>query len=74
MQRPTAPRQLHERRGIFVTGRFNEEKDYTEENLRHEGYHDWDGLYMRDPSTDGQPVAIPKTAARNDIESRLGYT
>jgi acid phosphatase len=32
------------------------------------------GLYMRDPSTDGQPVAIPKTAARNDIESRLGYT
>lgn len=61
---------------FFVTGRYQstDEKNWTEKNLANAGYHDWDGLYLRDPSTRGQPVAISKTAARTDIESRLGYT
>jgi HAD superfamily, subfamily IIIB (Acid phosphatase) len=29
---------------------------------------------LRDPSTLGQPVADFKTAARSDIDGRLGYT
>ncbi|MGD0332737.1 MAG: HAD family acid phosphatase [Xanthobacteraceae bacterium] len=60
---------------FFITGRLQvaKIKEATEQNLEQAGYHDWDGLYLRDPSTLGHPVADYKTAARIDIESRLGY-
>ena len=59
---------------FFVTGRYTDAKDSTEQNLVKAGYHDWDGLYMWDPSTSGQLVAVSKIAARSDIEGRMGYT
>jgi acid phosphatase len=61
---------------FFITGRIQiaKIKEATEKNLEQAGYHDWDGFYLRDPNTLGQPVADFKTAARVDIESRLGYT
>lgn len=61
---------------FFITGRIQigTIKESTEKNLDLAGYHDWDGLYLRDPSTLGQPVSDYKTAARGDIDGRLGYT
>ncbi len=62
---------------FFITGRFQigKAREATEQNLDRAGYHDWDGLYLRDPSTRDQPsVATYKTAARRDIETRLGHT
>jgi acid phosphatase len=60
---------------FFITGRY--EKDgaqaWTEANLTKAGYRGWDGLYMRDPATEGRPVSEHKTGARADIESR-GFT
>ena len=60
---------------FFVTGRTQgaEHQKSTETNLTNAGYRDWDGLYMRDPATHGQPVSEHKTKARIDIESR-GFT
>ena len=61
---------------FFITGRpqIGQVKEATEKNLEQAGYHDWDGLYLRDPNTLSQPVADYKTAARADIDGRLGYT
>jgi acid phosphatase len=60
---------------FFVTGRNQsaEARTWTETNLTNAGYRDWDGLYMRDPATHGQPVSEYKTKARIDIESK-GFT
>jgi acid phosphatase len=58
---------------FFVTGRYKSAKERTERNLSKAGYKDWDGLYLRDPATAGQPVSVHKIAARIDIE-RLGFT
>jgi acid phosphatase len=60
---------------FFVTGRTQsaEHQKSTETNLTNAGYRDWDGLYMRDPATHGQPVSEHKTKARIDIESK-GFT
>jgi acid phosphatase len=60
---------------FFVTGRYQdaEAQKWTEANLTNAKYRDWDGLYMRDPATRGQPVSEHKTKARIDIESR-GFT
>ncbi|HEV7820257.1 MAG TPA: HAD family acid phosphatase [Burkholderiales bacterium] len=60
---------------FFVTGRTQsaEHRKSTETNLTNAGYRDWDGLYMRDPATHGQPVSEHKTKARIDIESK-GFT
>ncbi len=57
---------------FFVTGRRQgaAARGWTERNLRHAGYRDWDGLYMRDG---GKSVAEFKTGARAKIENR-GYT
>jgi hypothetical protein len=56
---------------FFVTGRYQRggAQKWTEQNLTNAGYRDWDGLYMRDPATQGQPVSEHKTKARIDIES-----
>jgi predicted secreted acid phosphatase len=61
---------------FFITGRpqIAKMKEATEKNLEQAGYHDWDGLYLRDPTTLSQPVSDYKTAARADIDGRLGYT
>jgi|SRR5262245_1025958 len=58
---------------FFVTGRYKIAKERTERNLLNAHYNDWDGLYLRDPATAGQPVSFHKIAARIDIE-RLGFT
>ena len=58
---------------FFITGRGTAAQSWTEQNLRNAGYRDWDGLYLRDPSTKGRPVSEHKTKARMDIESR-GFT
>jgi acid phosphatase len=60
---------------FFITGRIQsaEHQKSTETNLTNAGYRDWDGLYMRDPATHGQPVSEHKTKARIDIESK-GFT
>jgi acid phosphatase len=60
---------------FFVTGRYQsaETQKWTETNLTNAGYRDWDGLYMRDPATKGQPVSEHKTRARINIESK-GFT
>src|SRR4051812_18898796 len=60
---------------FFVTGRFQSAaaQKSTEDNLTKAKYRDWDGLYMRDPATKGQPVSEHKTKARIDIESK-GFT
>src|SRR4051794_34640376 len=57
---------------FFVTGRYQsaEHQKSTETNLTNAGYRDWDGLYLRDPATHGQPVSEHKTKARIDIESK----
>jgi predicted secreted acid phosphatase len=60
---------------FFVTGRYQENgaQTYTEQNLTNAGYHNWDGLYLRDPATRGRPVSEHKIKARTDIESH-GFT
>jgi acid phosphatase len=60
---------------FFVTGRTQsaEAQKWTETNLTNAGYRDWDGLYMRDPASHGQPVSEHKIKARIDIESK-GFT
>jgi predicted secreted acid phosphatase len=60
---------------FFVTGRYQsaEAQKWTETNLTNAKYRDWDGLYMRDPATEGQLVSEHKTRARIDIESK-GFT
>jgi acid phosphatase len=56
---------------FFVTGRYDDpaERAATEENLRRAGYHDWNGLFLRPPSTRGRPVAEYKSATRAGIEA-----
>jgi acid phosphatase len=60
---------------FFITGRYDDpvERAATEENLRRAGYHDWNGLFLRAPSTRGQRVADYKSATRAGIESS-GFT
>jgi predicted secreted acid phosphatase len=60
---------------FFVTGRYQRDgaQAWTERNLSNAGYRGWDGLYMRDPATEGRPVSEHKTKAREDIESH-GFT
>jgi acid phosphatase len=60
---------------FFVTGRFNEggAQAFTESNLSSAGYRNWDGLYLRDPTTRGRPVSEHKSKARADIEAH-GFT
>ena len=57
---------------FFITGRFEYERKFTTENLAKAGYHDWDGLILRDGIYKTAPAAVYKTAIRKQITAQ-GY-
>jgi predicted secreted acid phosphatase len=57
---------------FFVTGRPSVQKDWTEKNLRDQGYPPWDGLYMKPPG-DKEPAAEFKPKMREEITNGLHY-
>lgn len=57
---------------FFLTGRFEEERGVTEENLKKAGYSNYDGLILRDGELRNAPAAVYKTARRKELEAK-GY-
>lgn len=57
---------------IFLTGRYENERQPTEENLRHAGYKDWDQLILRDGKFKKMPAKAYKTAKRKQLTEE-GY-
>lgn len=57
---------------IFITGRFEEERATTEENLKKAGYANFDGLILRNDKYHKAPAAVYKTAYRKQL-SEQGY-
>ncbi|MDE1974255.1 MAG: hypothetical protein KGI48_13815, partial [Hyphomicrobiales bacterium] len=56
---------------FFITGRRDEPqmRAATEQNLRMQGYEDWEGLYLRPPASPGF-VSVYKTDIRKQIEQK----
>lgn len=57
---------------FFLTGRFEEERATTEDNLRKAGYEDWQKLILRDGEYRTKPAAVYKSAIRKQL-SEQGY-
>jgi acid phosphatase len=57
---------------FFVTGRFENERNITAENLRKAGYANWDALYLKPEIYRGKSAALYKTAVRKEITNK-GY-
>lgn len=57
---------------IFLTGRFEEERKATENNLRKAGYEDWEKLILRDGEYRKKPATVYKTAIRKQLSDQ-GY-
>ena len=57
---------------FFVTGRREAERDATVKNLEAAGYHQWDGLILRNKMHEHDTAVAYKTAARASIEAK-GY-
>jgi acid phosphatase len=57
---------------FFITGRHDNERDYTEKNLRNAGYTQWKQLIMRQPKEYDVSAEIYKTRARKQIVAQ-GY-
>ncbi len=57
---------------FFITGRFEEERGTTENNLRKVGYDSWEKLILRDGEYRTKPAAVYKTAMRKQL-SEQGY-
>ncbi len=57
---------------FFITGRPEQQRDATEQNLLAAGYKEWAGLTMRTPADIGKPAAEYKPAARQKLVS-AGY-
>lgn len=57
---------------FFVTGRHEEEREATANNLKKSGFDNWDGLVLRDGEFKKAPAATYKTAIRKKITSE-GY-
>lgn len=57
---------------FFVTGRHEDERDATQDNLHRAGITNWAGLYLR-PMTSHGYAALYKAPVRERIE-RKGYT
>jgi acid phosphatase len=57
---------------FFITGRFENERHLTAENLRKAGYANWDALYLKPENYRGKSAAIYKTAIRKEITNK-GY-
>lgn len=57
---------------FFLTGRTEEERQVTEDNLKKAGYINHDGLILRDGEYKKAPAAIYKTAMRKQLTDK-GY-
>jgi len=57
---------------LFITGRFEEERAVTEENLKKAGYANFDKLILRSGQYRTVPAAVYKTAMRKQLEKE-GY-
>jgi len=57
---------------FFITGRFEEERQVTDENLKKAGYIDYDGLYLRTSEYRTVPATAYKTAIRKQLTEK-GY-
>src|SRR3990167_3089208 len=57
---------------FFITGRFEEERTITEENLKKTGFTDFEKLILRDGPNRKLPAAVYKTAIRKQLEDQ-GY-
>lgn len=57
---------------FFITGREEEEREPTIQNLHRAGYKNWDGLYLRTDPYKNKPAAIYKTSMRKALNDR-GY-
>lgn len=57
---------------FFITGRGENQRSATEQNLERAGYNGWFGLMMRQPADAGKKASEYKSAARKKIVE-LGY-
>jgi predicted secreted acid phosphatase len=57
---------------FFITGRHEEERQVTEENLQKAGYLNHDGLILRSGDYKKAPASVYKTAMRNQLIEK-GY-
>lgn len=57
---------------FFVTGRFENNRKSTAENLEKAGYKSWDGLFLRPLQDKSKTVSVYKSATRKHI-SEQGY-
>jgi acid phosphatase len=58
---------------IFLTGRFEYERNATAKNLQQAGYKQWDKLILRNHKYKTSPAAEYKTAIRKQLEEEQGY-
>jgi predicted secreted acid phosphatase len=58
---------------FFITGRFEEERAITAENLQKAGYTNFDGLILRDGKNRNTSAYVYKTALRKQLTNQ-GYT
>jgi predicted secreted acid phosphatase len=64
--------KMHHIAVFFITGRFEEERQVTEENLKKAGFTQFDGLVLRAGPNRTVPAAIYKTAIRKELQEK-GY-
>ena len=57
---------------FFITGRPESQRDVTQQNLRSQGFDDWQQLVMRPPAQASSTALEYKSAARGDLEGQ-GY-
>jgi predicted secreted acid phosphatase len=57
---------------FFITGRHENEREVTAQNLKSVGYDNWDGLTLRDGEYTKSPAAVYKAAIRKKLVSE-GY-
>lgn len=57
---------------FFITGRHENEREVTAQNLKAAGYENWDGLILRDGEFTKSPAAVYKTAMRKKLTGE-GY-
>lgn len=65
--------KLHGIAVFFITGRTEEERTATTDNLKKAGYHHWNGLILRQDPYLKSPAAIYKTAMRKQLTDQQGY-
>lgn len=58
---------------FFISGRNEAQREVTQNNLRKEGFHNWNGLFLKPINFKGPSACIFKSQWREHIE-KLGYT